>query len=265
MKRSILFLSLLLLLGQPVWSQPSQEEFRLMVDLSEFLAGEHFSPQERQIVIDEMNQDFLKDRASYAQSIQNCAEAYQTLRQIQEPLQLGLLRQALIGEYYTYLKAGQQTPTMKLIFSKVQPLAWDARRKMLLSTADLHGLLEYLNFQQQTQGGSGLSPADRDLLKQQFISNFSQLSDQEMAFVCSGKIVWQTVAANWQRSNQQQQANWSQQYAQSASPAPSGGGQMSPQAYRNLSRMMMQNHATNMNIIENIGGTGNYWSVGPEW
>ncbi len=264
MKRCLLLL-MVLLLGQPALGQPTLEEAQLMVQFTEFLAGERFAPNEKEIVVAEMQQDYLNDRASYAQSIQDCAEVYQTLTQIQEPLQLGLVRQGLLGEYYSHMKAGHQSPTMELIFRKVQPLAWDGNRKMLLSTADLHGLLEYLSFQQQTQGGTPLSPSDRELLKQQFVSGFSQLSDEEMGFVCSGKMIWQTVAANWQRANQQQQANWSQQYSQSASPSSSGGGQMSPEAYRRMSQMMLQNHATNMNIIENIGGTGNYWSVGPEW
>ena len=33
------------------------------------------------------------------------------------------------------------------------------------------------------------------------------------------------------------------------------------QMFNMMNNMSLQNHATTMNIIENIGGTGNYWEV----
>lgn len=250
----------LLCLVHPVWSQPSQEDVQLTVHFTEFLAGEPLTPTERDVVVAELYDGFANERSLYDKSLQNAAAAYQALRQIEEPVQLGLARQELLGQYYTLLKSGHQSPTLEVIFRKVQPLAWDGTRNMVLTAADLNGVLEYLSFVQQTQGASSLSERDREAIKEQFIAGFGSLSDEQMGFVCSGNLVWQTVAANWNRAHQEQKALWAQQYAQTA-PVETTAADMDARDYQKLSRILMHTHAASMNMIEGAGGSNRYWGV----
>lgn len=243
-------------------AQPTQQEVLAQKDLMEFLANTRFSEQELAVMVNEMVEDAQKDPATYRASVKDTDEVRAAARQLQDPLKLGLLRQMLLGQYYAYHLQGHRSATLELVLTKVQPLAWDAKRQLILTTADLHGLLGYLSFQNQRLGGPGIGQAERSELARQFVQGFSQLTDEQMGLVCSGALVWQTVAANWQRLSQQQQAGWAQQsVSQGGGYNPSGGGQIDPHSYQKLSRMMLESHATNMNIIENMGGSGDYWEV----
>ncbi len=145
--------------------------------------------------------------------------------------------------------------------SKAHPLAADSRNKVLLLASDLDGACAYLSFLRQSQGGAPWSAQETQQFRSQVSQNFSALPDETKGFLLGGQIFWSLISQNLQRLSQQRQAEVQQQIARQQQ-AP-----MSMDAYQTLSNMSRAQHMTTMNILENMGGSGDYWEMveRPSW
>ncbi|MCE7871515.1 hypothetical protein DYH09_14205 [bacterium CPR1] len=250
----------LLAVGSPAQPRADLENVAL---LTRFLTDGPLSSQDLQILAAELQSDYARDPEGAARSAREVQELLKAIAGLKNPVELGAVRQRLLGEFYLSQSQGQQSPTVGLILSRVQPLAFDPQERLLLTRSDLQAALEYVSFLGQLQGGAGLSSAQAELIAAQVVSNFSRLSPNEKAFLASARLMWTLVAQNWQRMSAQQQSAWRQQYTP-PTPAAAPAGGIDPSVYRLMSQMSLQSHATTMNIIENMGGTGDYWQVVPQ-
>jgi hypothetical protein len=107
---------------------------------------------------------------------------------------------------------------------------------------------------------------------------------EQKRLLCTASLIWQLLESNWNRMTPAQKQQYKSAYfSQSGqkTPAyqpPQTGGSYTPSSakspaeqmreynarqnmYRMMNEMNMNSHALSLNIIENIGGTGNYWNV----
>jgi len=130
-----------------------------------------------------------------------------------------------------------------------------------------------------------ITEAQKQQFKREIIGKFASLPLEQKQMLCVTNLLYQVIDYNWKRlSYEQQQAYKQQVIAQNVPPqqAPATPQVSEPPIDTNdpaalyayqlkmqqereywtmMSNISMQSHATSMNIIENMGGTGNYWEI----
>lgn len=239
----------------------SQQDLEMIVSACQFFAGSPLTPSQRDTIVAVARRDFAKDPAGSEAQMRDLRQLGNQLSQMSNPMQMLEIRHAALYFYYTEKKAGRGDETTEIILAKARPLAVDAKNQVLLLAGDLDGIAHYLSFLRQSQGGAAWSEAETRQFKHQVIESFPRLPDENKAFILGGQIFWSVISHRIQQLGQQRQAELRQRVAQQQQ-AP-----MSMDAYRILSQMSRNQHVTTMNILENMGGTGDYWEVvdRPSW
>ncbi len=235
------------------WAQTASD-LNLLTQMVQFLVGGPLTQAERQAIAADMSNDFRRDPASARQELNDIQALAQQMSGLSNPLEIGQVRQALLGALVAEYKGGYRSGTVDVVLNRIQPMAWDGNRQLVLTGQDFQGLVNYLGFVR----GTPLSGREIGELQAQLVRDFSSLSDQEQVFVCNGSLVWNLVSANANRLGQQAVQ---QQYSATQDQ------QMDPAVYRQLARMSLENHASMMNVINNMGGSDDYWTVvdRPSW
>ncbi|MCA9779808.1 MAG: hypothetical protein KC800_23935, partial [Candidatus Eremiobacteraeota bacterium] len=105
----------------------------------------------------------------------------------------------------------------------------------------------------------------------QLSSNFTQLDSQSQILLSNGTLVLAIFRANVQRMNQAQQQAMAQNYQQTQAYSNTGSSVATKQwenwhnqqALNIYQETMNQNHVTMMNVINNMGGSDDYWTLEP--
>lgn len=229
----------------------------VLLSASQFFAGSPLTGPEQQAIINEARSDFAKDPQTAAAEIAQLRQLGTALSQMQDPLKLVEARQLALFQLYQAHQSGQGTVTSQVILSKAAPLAVAPQNKLLLLTDDLQGMAQFLSLVRQSQGGQPLSSTELEAFQRSAVSGFAQLPAEAQAMLVSGRILWATVSHNLQQMNQTQQAQFQQQLSRQVPTDNS----MSWDTYHTMSQMSRAQHLNTLNILENIGGTGNYWTV----
>jgi len=260
MRNLILTLVMLSALFAPALAQ-TQQDLAVLLSACQFFAGSPLSAQEQQRIIADAQANFAQDATRAQAEIQELRQLGSQLSQLSDPTQMIAVRQAGLYYFYSERLAGRSDPSGDIVLSKAQPLAADSKNKVLLLSSDLDGTCAYLSFLRQNQGGTPWSAQETQKFKQQVVQNFSQMPDDNKGFLLGGQMFWSLISHNLQRLSQQRQAELQQRIAQQQS-AP-----MSMDAYQTLSNMSRAQHMTTMNILENMGGSGDYWEMveRPSW
>lgn len=239
----------------------TEADLKVLISACEFFAGGPLTPQERAIVVAEANRDFTNNPSQSRQEIEALKGLGSQLSQVTDPFALIEARQLALVELYKEYAAGQATQTTTLLLQKAQPLAFAPNPGLLLLQPDVVATVDYLDFVRQGQGHPALTAGQREQLAQQLVQNFPSLPDSSKAFVVTSQLMGRILAAQLQSMSQAQRVQAQQQIAQQQSPS------MSAADYATLSALSRQQHLTTMNILENMGGSGDYWTteVRPSW
>lgn len=243
---------------------PTQQDLQAYLILVQFLTNQQITQPEAEAIAGRLQQEFSAHPAAARQDADELIQALVTVNNMQDPLQIGQVRQKLLAALYGLSQSGEaNNPVVQAVFRRVQPLAFDAQGSWLLTESDLTSTLEYLQFANQAQGGGAFSAGQVQTFRNQAIQNFARMSEADKQFLTSGTLIWNLVQVNVQNMSQAQQQQVYQSYNQAAQPAAQSSGAVDPAVYQMMSQMSLQNHASMMNCIENIGGSGNYWEVVP--
>jgi hypothetical protein len=253
--------------------------------LVQFITGTPVTPDEMREMERQSIVEFQTDPALFNQQIGQLAQALQTLQTLSDPAQIGLGRQQLFAELHLATRSIPPTDRpllIQLLERRIQVLAVDAANRLVLTDRDVDGMLRYMLFIGQVQPQPlSLTPALQSEFTATLIRQFPTLALEQKQMLCMASILWTVMEANWNRMSPDQRRQFQQSLAgQYAAPAP-GAVPSAPaaasmsmadwNANQNLMQIMndmsLQNHAVSMNIIENMGGTGNYWDVvdKPSW
>ena len=143
-------------------------------------------------------------------------------------------------------------------------------------------MVRYLAFLSDLSGQPvAVTPELHQTIRSDMLRRFYTMPPQQKQILCSASLIWALLESNWKRLTGDQREQFRRNYhARTAGMQPAAGGagpvattgrpdtgksMAEFQARQNMLRIMsdmnLQTHATSLNIIENIGGTGNYWEV----
>lgn len=216
------------------------------------------------------------------------AAALAQVRARTNPAEVGLARQAIFGTLYGALMAqpgAEVPPLMRVILRSIEVLAFDPQHLLVLTDRDVKALVEHAAFLRML---SGEAPDEAvptvESVTAELVAAFPTMGLEPKQLVCSAALWWRVMDANWRGFDSTQREALETQYreelarqraeaeaAEAAEPvatevaatatATSSGSPMNAATWNIMMDMSLQSHATALNIIENIGGTGNYWEV----
>ncbi len=247
------------------------------IGLLQFIIGQALKPQETRELSAATVAEFQQEPVFVLGQLESLAGSLAQLRTLTDPVHIGIARQELFYALYQ-ASSGQpeaQKPLLiKVMQNYIKVLAEDRQNKLLLTNRDLDGMVSYLAFLSEMSGNT--RPFDQALRRQladDLLKSFAGLPLEQKKLLCSAGLLWQVMDSNWRSLSPAQKQQFRAQFqppAFTAAPPAAGSGSAARemadfQARQRCMQMMMDmntmSHATSLNIIENIGGTGNYWEV----
>jgi len=263
---------------------------RTGIDLTHFIIGHKVKDSEIRELKAKLEEEFKAQPAMVLKEINGIASAMKKVYNSTDPLKIGLVRQELFAAFYKATRhlEGAQVPLMiQVIHRYIKVLAQDERNNLILTNRDVEGYISYLAFNSELAGQKlDVNYAVRREFTAQLVRNFPTMPLEQKRMVASASLMWQLLDANWKGMTPAQKNQYIQAYRNQVSrnftrkPQDFGSLYKPPRGAhkKSLSQMrsefnakqnmfrMMQNmntntHALSLNIIENTGGTGNYWNV----
>ncbi len=252
------------------------------INLVQFIIGQSVTPSERKEMNDRLIMEFKQEPAYILNQISSLDRSLKQLRTLSDPVHIGIARQELFSALYsaTARMPEHEKPLLILVMNRyIRVISEDSQNKLLLTDRDVNGMISYLSFMSELSGHPiSMNDALRRQLAADMVKQFPSMGLEQKKMLCSASLLWQLMDANWDRLSPAQKNQFrSQMTGQSHTAAQSRPVQPIPQkrsmseqmadfqARQRCMQMMMdmntQSHTTSLNIIENIGGTGNYWKV----
>jgi len=256
------------------------------IDLIQFIIGNSIKPVEEKELEANSIVEFNINPGYFLKEMDSLAQSLRTIRTLTDPLRIGLTRQQLFVALYqaTYQMNEADKPLMiKVMNRHIKVLAHDPANNLVLTDKDAAGMMKYLAFNSELMGQPvKMTEALQQSMRSEMIKNFYVLPLEQKQLLCSASLIWQLLEANWDRiipsQKEQFKAAFQAQLAQHFQSHTNSYPALATDQSRSTSEMMreyrarkhmmsmmndmnMNTHALSLNIIENIGGTGNYWSV----
>ena len=254
------------------------------IDLLQFIIGGKLQPAEVVELTEQTILDFRKDPEYVVQQLESIGESMRSLRSLSDPLHIGLARQELFSALYKTVSGLPESETplfFRIMRRYIKVLASDSSGDMLLTDRDARAAVRYLAFMSELTGHYvEIDDAFTDAFIADIAQQFPSMPLEMRQFLCSAGLIWLVTEANWNSLSseerealaeraQEQRTRWT-----NAELHPSSGAGERVSAadtaadletkrlyFQTMMNMNTLSHATSLNIIENIGGTGDYWKV----
>ena len=274
--------------------QYTQNHFEKAVNFTEFICGTSLNSSELASLKQGEIKDFNEDPAYSLQNIADLDNQMQQFYAITDPSQIGLSRSMLIANLYYSIQDMPNDYAFKQIFNTHNiVLAIDPYNGISLTQKDVDSYFDFMTFYAGLMGQSYIYDQQTRLASTQGIidmflygdnqtklmlaimtvyneymqSSYNQLTYQEkQQFANSMTSNYDNYQQGYDYSNTNNggyssNTNYSNQ-GTNYSNSGSGNDAQTQQMYFDVMQdMMMQENATSLNIIENIGGSDNYWEV----
>ncbi|MEN8222441.1 MAG: hypothetical protein ABFR36_04200 [Acidobacteriota bacterium] len=265
---------------------------RTGIDLTQFIIGQKIKDKEVRELKQKLVEEFNLAPVQTIGQLEGIEKSIIKIHNATDPVKIGQVRQQIFAAFYKltrHMKEEQKPLMIRVINRYIQVLAFDEANNLILTNKDVDGYMNYMIFNSELAGQKiDAGYAVRRAVSAQLVSNFASMPVGQKQMLASASLIWQLTEWNWKRLNQTQKNQYIMAYRNQISSnfkqssRGSGYGQQwkPPQGNqkKSLSQMkrdfnakqnmfrMMQNmntnsHALSLNIIENIGGTGNYWEV----
>lgn len=265
---------------------------RTGIDLTHFIIGHKIKDNEIRSLKQKLVEEFKTAPVPILKEITGIANAMEKVYNSTDPLRIGLVRQELFTAFFKAtrnMKEDRKPLMIRMINRYIKVLAYDERNNLVLTNRDVDGYMNYLIFNSELSGRKiDANYAVRREVSAQLVKNFHSMPLPQKQMLASASLIWQLFDANWKRMTQSQRNQYIAAYRNQISnnfnrnvQGPGYGQQWKPpqgahkksmsqmrsefNAKQNMFRMMQNmntnSHALSLNIIENIGGTGNYWNV----
>ena len=259
------------------------------VKLLQFVVGQKIKKSEVSSLRTQAISEFNKNPQAFFTELNQFYSLMNKLYQQTDPIKIANGRMFFIGQFYKITQATPAKnlpPLIKISNRYIKVLHYNPQTQIALTDKDIKAVLEYIDFSRRLNGYAGLSYAEKRNFKQYLPNYYSQLSKQQQAAFVIMPIVWRKIQWQWKRltPQQKQQAIAQHRAKNMRQPTPqyqrnSGRNNQNRQpksssAYLNQLKLRqrqqlfntMQNmnnssYVTSMNIIENMGDSGNYWTM----
>jgi len=264
--------------------QYTQADLNKTVRFTEFICGVKLSNSEIESLKQGELYDFNKNSVYALQNVANIDNQMQQFYALTDPLQVGLMRSMLIANLYYSIYQMPDANAFKQIFMKYNVvLALDPYNGFSFTEKDLHSYFDYLAFYAGLMGQSYVYDNYAREAYKQYVINLFLYGDNDTKTMLSVMSVYnqyvQAAYAQLSVNDKKQYANsltgnyttyeqggstdkTNVDYSQYKGSNMSSNDWQTQQMYFNtMQNIMTQQHATSLNIIENMGGRGNYWEV----
>ncbi|MEW6368494.1 MAG: hypothetical protein AB1714_28020 [Acidobacteriota bacterium] len=252
------------------------------IHLLQFIINAQLNEQERNALTQQAVSDFQQNPAGFLGEMQKLGQSIQVLRQVTDPLQVGLLRQALVVEFYKAdraMPATQRPIFLRVLFDHVHVLASDDTNNLVFTREDAEALLAYLSFIQQASSGQLIqwTEASARSAIESIAARFPKMSLQEKQFCCSMSILWNYFRHAWETAALAQRQQMVQQmFARTAQAPPAqnysgvappaalayrSSGEMSDSQYNTVMNALKEDYVSTMNAWGNIGESPYYYEI----
>jgi len=187
---------------------------------TQFVIGQKLTPAEQKMIQDECVESFQEDAQAVITDALSTAQAMQQIYALQDPAQIGAARVAFISEMHKIKMQGDEDGSILQIVNKYAPvIAFDNATGLALTQKDLNGLVDVMGFLNAI-GTNTAEPSEqqKQVVKQQLLSNFNNLSLEEKQSLCMGSVLNEVTRAQWNNLSQQEQAQARQQMQQQVQP-----------------------------------------------
>ncbi len=275
----------------------TEQHDQFYVNLVQFVVGENIKKSEVGEIRTQAINEFNTNPQAFFTELNQFYTFMSQLYKQTDPLKIANGRMFFIGQFYKVTQATAKKdlpPLVKVSNRYIKVLHYNPQTQIALTNKDIEAVLNYLDFNRQLSGYAGLSYAEKRTFKQHIPNYFSQLPAQQQAVFVIMPIVWKIMEGQWgrltlqqkqqvvaqhraknmQQNSPQNQGNSGGYYQNQQAPRnqTSQGNSSSPylnqlklqqrqQLFNTMQNMNENSYMTSMNIIENMGGTGNYWEM----
>ncbi len=254
------------------------------VGVLQFIINGRVTDAERSALTEQSKKEFGINPEGFLKELQSLAVSRAMLSQVTDPIQVGLIRQALVVAFYQAAKnqPSAQLPLFVQVMNRyVQVLAYDEPNRLALTNKDLDAFFDYTSFLYELNTGKKVTwPISvHDSVKNDLITRFPTLPLQEKQFYCGMGVIWNYFQYAWKSAAEAQRAKIVQgMFAGNAAPTPAQGinyGSIQPQAgtsvpsgqemddgtFNTLKNVMLIDHVGTMNAWSAIGDSPYYYEI----
>ncbi|MEM6797568.1 MAG: hypothetical protein AAF725_26610 [Acidobacteriota bacterium] len=239
------------------------------LEMIRFLSGEDSTAAEAARLRQDALGQFEEDPVQFAEGMAFIEGVLTAARSTSDVAEIAGYRMVLFNVLYALnqeLPASERPALLEIVFAKNPVIAYDPATQLALTARDLRSAVKIYAF------GSGAAPDALDgpwieeqvaELERTVVPAFAGLGLTEKQFLATAGVLWTVLETNLDRFTPRQLAELRQGHSQ---PPPSQPSEtMDANTARFLSQLSLQQHVSTLNVIENIGGTGDYWEVAPAW
>lgn len=262
------------------------QDFEVGCTLASLLIDRPLTGAERSRLLDAARRDFTADPAGFLARVEGIRRAIEPILATGDPLAIVRMQQALVAEVHLESRrvpVELRPEIARLMDENVRVLAVDEGVRLVLTGQAVDA---FLALGDRAAGISGRAPlsasVDRAELERALAEAFHGMSAEEKRGLCGLPVVWRIVEHNWSRMGDAGRARLAEALGfdskrveptvgEGATNEPEGSGasllEMQADAWHRqqmfdmMSSMSLEQHATSLNIIENMGGTADYWQV----
>ncbi|MEM1180074.1 MAG: hypothetical protein AAGM22_17160 [Acidobacteriota bacterium] len=238
------------------------------LEMIRFLSGEETTAAEAARLERDAVRQFEEDPVQFAEGMAFIEEVLTAARSTADVAEIAGYRMVLFNGLYALnqqLPAGERPALLEIAFAKNPVIAYDPSTQLALTARDLRSAVKIYAFGSGAAlDGPGIE-RQIDEMARTVVPAFARLGDAEKQFLATAGVLWEVLDSNLDRFTPEQLAALRQGLAPAPPPATWSGDTMDAETARFLSQLSLQQHVSTLNVIENIGGTGNYWEVTPAW
>ena len=271
----------------------NETHVQFYVELLQFVIGEKIKKSEINQIRDQAISEFNNNPQGFFNEMNQFQTVMTQLQKQTDPIQIANGRMMFISHFYkvTSSMPEQNLPSLIKIANRyVKVLHYNPQTQIALTNKDIKAVLEYINFTRKLSGYNGLSYAEKQNFKKHLPNFYAQLNPQQQAVFVVMPIFWKTMETQWNRMSPQQKqqvmaqyrsaqnnqmavrqnqtntnGNYQNQQSQQTQTNSPYLNQLRLQQRQQMFNMMndinTSSHITTMNIIENIGDSGGYWTL----
>ena len=258
-------------------------DFQTACTLAALLVDRPLAEGERARLLEASRRDFPVDPAGFLAQVQEVRRAIEPILATADPLRIAELQQALLAEIHLSsrsIPAESRPEIVRLMDENVRVLSIDAENRLVLTGRAADAFLALGDLEGRVAGRTPLSSCvDRAEVERSLAERFEGGAIEEKRGLCSLPVAWKVIEYNWTRLGEAERARLAANLGfetarEPDAAAPPGvdaakGDLLQRQAdlrsrqqmFDMMNRMSLQQHVTSLNIIENMGGVGNYWEV----
>lgn len=250
------------------------------IDILQFIIDGRVTDEERKQLTEQTVREFETDPGVFLKDLETLAGSRARLGQLNDPLQVAGLRQALLVAFH---KAARDRGTselplfMRIMNRYVQVVAFDETNQLALTDKDLAAFFDYSAFLHQLNTGREITwPASvRDSVKNDLAARFAVLPVADRRFYCGMAVIWNYFKHAWKTAAEAQRAQMARGMCggnaapginyggltPGAAPVAPAGREMDDDTFRTLKDVMLRDHVDTMNAWSSIGDSPYYYEI----